>query len=208
MELFRPGLRLALLVGVALAIFQQITGINAILYYAPEIFKQAGSGAASAFNDTIWIGVVNLLFTILAIGVIDRLGRKPLLIMGTIGMGLSLVLVGLAFHYKVSGFGLLVVILAYVAAFAASQGPVVWVVISEIFPTRIRGRAMSIATVCLWAACYLVSQTFPMLVETVGSAATFWGYAVMCLVTVIFVWRFVPETKGKSLEQIEKELVG
>ena len=202
-ELLKPGLRLALLIGILLAVFQQITGINAILYYAPEIFKAAGSEARSAFNDTVWIGVVNLLFTIVAIALIDRLGRKPLLVMGTIAMGLALVLVGLAFSLKVSGVGLLAVILAYVAAFAASQGPVVWVIVSEIFPTRIRGRAMSVATVCLWAACYLVSQTFPILVETVGSAVTFWLYAAMCLVTVVFVVLFVPETKGKSLEEIE-----
>lgn len=207
-ELLRPGLRLALLVGIALAVFQQITGINAILYYAPEIFKSAGSEASAAFNDTVWIGVVNMLFTIVAIGLIDHLGRKPLLIAGTIAMGMALVLVGVAFFCRVSGPGLLAVIVAYVAAFAASQGPVVWVIISEVFPTRIRGLAMSIATVCLWAACFLVSQTFPILVASVGSAATFWIYAVMCALTVAFVWRFVPETKGKSLEEIERHWSG
>ena len=211
LELFKPGWRIALVVGVVLAILQQITGINAILYYAPEIFKQAGSSAQHAYNDTIWIGVINMAFTIVAISLIDKVGRKPLLLVGTAGMGLSLLLVGLAFQFGISGTLLLAVILAYVACFAASQGPVVWVIISEIFPTRVRGRAVSIATVILWGACFLVSQTFPMLIdedEGIGPAPTFWIYAGICAVTVVFTWRFVPETKGKSLEQIESELGG
>jgi len=202
-ELLRPGLRKALCIGIALAILQQVTGINAILYYAPEIFKSAGSGAASAFNDTVWIGIFNLLFTLVAILVIDRLGRKPLLLLGAAGMGVSLVLVGLAFQQKASGLWLLAVILAYVSSFAASLGPVVWVVMSEIYPTRIRGRAMSIATVLLWGSCYLVSQTFPMLNKSLGNAATFWAYASMCAVTIVFVALWVPETRGKTLEEIE-----
>ncbi len=203
-DVLRPGMRLALLVGVVLAVLQQVTGINAILYYAPEIFKRAGSGLASAFNDTVWIGIVNMLFTIVAIGLIDRLGRKRLLIGGACGMAAALALVGLAFRRGVSGPGLLAVILAYVACFSASLGPVVWVVLSEIFPTKVRGRAMSVATVALWAACFLVSQTFPVLLEGAGSAATFWIYGALCVVTVLFVAAFVPETKGRSLEEIER----
>jgi sugar porter (SP) family MFS transporter len=203
-ELLRPGLRLALGIGVVLAVLQQVTGINAILYYAPEIFKKAGGDASAAYNDTIWIGVFNLLFTLVAIALIDRLGRKILLIAGAAGMGISLLLVGLAFQSGTTGGWLLVVILAYVSCFAASLGPVVWVVMSEIYPTRIRGRAMSVATVVLWAACYLVSQTFPMVVQRWGSAAAFWGYAVMCVLTIVFVALFVPETKGRSLEEIER----
>lgn len=203
-ELFRPGLRRAVIIGVVLAILQQITGINAILYYAPEIFKQAGSAASAAFNDTVWIGLANVVMTLVSMSLVDRFGRKPLLIWGTAGMGCALLLVGTAFQLKASGLGLLALILAYVACFSLSQGVVVWVIISEIFPTRTRGRAMSVAVVVLWGACYLVSQTFPMLVEAVGSAVTFWSYAVMCVVSVVFVWQCVPETKGRTLEEIEK----
>lgn len=203
-ELFRPGLRKALLVGVGLAILQQVTGINAILYYAPEIFKSSGSAVGAAFNDTVWVGIFNMLFTFVAIALIDRLGRKPLLLLGAAGMGLSLVLVGLAFHYELSGPWLLALILCYVSSFAASLGPVVWVVMSEIYPTRIRGRAMSVATVTLWGACYLVSQTFLMMNEALGAPLTFWTYAVLCVVTIVFVAAWVPETRGKTLEEIER----
>lgn len=203
-ELLQPGLRLAMLVGVVLAVLQQVTGINAILYYAPEIFKGAGAAASSAFNDTVWIGVFNLLFTIVAMMSIDRIGRKPLLLSGAVGMGVSLLLLARAFDARASGPGLLVVILAYVSFFAASLGPVVWVVMSEIFPTRIRGRAMSLATVSLWAACFLVSQTFPVLIDAAGGATAFRIYAAFCAVTALFVALAVPETRGKSLEEIER----
>ncbi|HPA20839.1 MAG TPA: sugar porter family MFS transporter [Verrucomicrobiae bacterium] len=203
-ELLHPGLRRALWVGVVLAVLQQVTGINAILYYAPEIFKGAGAAASRAFNDTIWIGIFNLLFTIVAMFTIDRLGRKPLLVGGAIGMGISLLVLASAFDARASGIWLLVVILAYVSCFAASLGPVVWVVMSEIFPTRIRGRAMSIATVSLWAGCYLVSQTFPMLIDAAGGATAFRTYAAFCAVAIAFVWLAVPETRGRSLEEIER----
>lgn len=203
-ELFGPGLRRALWVGVVLAILQQVTGINAILYYAPEIFKGAGAGAERAFNDTVWIGVFNMIFTVVAMSVIDRIGRKPLLIAGSIGMGLSLLVLAAAFDNRASGIWLLVFILAYVSCFAASQGPVVWVIMSEIFPTRIRGRAMSVATVSLWAGCYLVSQTFPMLIDATGGATAFRIYAAFCVATIVFVWLAVPETRRRSLEDIER----
>lgn len=203
-ELFRPGLRRALWVGVVLAVLQQVTGINAILYYAPEIFKGAGAEAASAFNDTIWIGVFNLIFTIVAMAAIDRVGRKPLLICGAAGMAASLLMLAMAFHSHTSGALLLTLILTYVSCFAASMGPVVWVIMSEIFPTRIRGRAMSLATVSLWAGCYIVSQTFPMFIEATGAATAFVIYAVFCIVTIVFVAFAVPETRGRSLEDIER----
>ncbi len=204
-ELLQPGLRIALIIGVLLAILQQITGINAILYYAPEIFKQAGTEITSAFSHTVWIGFFNLLFTLVAILLIDRLGRKPLLIGGASGMALSLALIGIAFRFDVfMGIWLLILIVVYVSSFAASMGPVVWVIISEIFPNRIRGRAMSMATVCLWASTYLVSQIFPILIDTAGSAFTFWFFAAMCVLTIFFVTGIVPETKGRSLEEIEE----
>lgn len=203
-QLFQPGLRTALLIGIVLAIFQQITGINAILYYAPEIFKAAGAGTNAAFLQTVLVGIINLLFTFVAIYSVDKWGRKTLLLFGSAGMGICLLVIGIAFHFHTSrGWLLLTFVLLYIACFASSLGPVVWVVISEIFPTRIRGRAMSIATVVLWIGCYIVSQTFPMFVEYVGSAYTFWIYMVMTAINFLFVLKVVPETRGRTLEEIE-----
>jgi len=203
-DLFKPGLRRALAVGVTLAVLTQVTGINAIMYYAPEIFKQAGAAAAAAYNDTVWIGLTNLVFTLISMAVVDHLGRKPLLLIGATCMGLALLGVGYAFQIEAAGRALLLGVVAYVASFAVSMGVVGWVVISEIYPTRTRGRAMAVATSAVWGACYLVSQTFPILVERIGSAATFWSYGGMCVVAIVFVALFVPETKGRSLEDIER----
>jgi SP family arabinose:H+ symporter-like MFS transporter len=204
-QLFQPGVRAALFIAVVLAIFTQITGINAILYYAPEIFKSAGTGTGSAFVQTVVVGAVNFTFTLVAIATIDKLGRKALLLLGATAMGTFLVLVGRTFqHGSFGGPWILTFILGYCASFAVSLGPVFWVLSSEIFPTRIRGRAMAVSTVAVWCSCYLVSQTFPMLLEWLGSATTFYGYAVMCALTLVFVWRVVPETKGRTLEEIEQ----
>ncbi|MEO8168469.1 MAG: sugar porter family MFS transporter, partial [bacterium] len=208
-QLFQPGMRLPLLIGIVLAILQQVTGINVFMYYAPEIFKQLGSGTSAALLQTIVIGAVNLAFTIVALKTIDKLGRKPLMIIGSAGMGISLTALGLAAYFQKTELWVLIFILGYIASFALSMGPVVWVVLSEIFPTKIRGRAMSIATLILWAANYLVSQTFPImnenpwLVEKFNHAFPFAVYALFCVLTIIFVKFFVPETKGKSLEEIE-----
>jgi MFS family permease len=202
-DLFRPGLRRALFVGITLMIFTQVTGINAIMYYAPEVFKQAGSGASAAFGDTVWVGLMNLVFTILSMAVVDRLGRKPLLLIGTSCMGLSLFSIGYAFHIRASGPAVLVAVLAYVASFSFSMGVVGWVMISEIYPTRTRGRAMALATGAVWGACFLVSQTFPIFKE-MSISRTFWGYAVLCAAAIVFIWFWVPETKGRSLEEIER----
>ncbi len=204
-QLFSPGLRVPLVIALVLAALQQITGINVVMYYAPEIFKTAGVKATEAIGDTVGVGIVNMLFTLVAIWTVDRLGRKPLLLIGSAGMGLFLVLLGAAFAVEgVNPAWILVFVLGYVAAFAMAMGPVVWVIISEIFPTSIRGRAMSIATVCLWIACYAVSQTFPWMLKNWGAAATFWTYAATCLLALLFVACWVPETKGKTLEQIEQ----
>ncbi len=204
-QLFEPGMRTPLIIAVVLAVLQQITGINVVLYYAPEIFKSAGVKATQAIGDTVTVGIVNMLFTLVAIWVVDRLGRKPLLLIGSVGMGASLALLGGAFAMKqLEGPWVLLFVLCYVATFAMALGPVVWVIMAEIFPTQIRGRAMSIATVCLWTACYLVSQTFPWMLKHLGGPATFWLYAAICLVTIVFVAIYVPETKGKSLEEIER----
>jgi len=209
-QLFKPGMKIVLVIGVMLAILQQVTGINAFLYYAPEIFKKLGTGTDAALFQTIVIGAVNLTFTLIAIWTVDRLGRKPLMIIGSAGMGVSLLAMGLASYYQKTELWVLLFILGYIACFALSVGPVVWVILSEIFPTTIRGRAMSIATVCLWGSNYVVSQTFPMmnenkwLVEKFHHGFPFWVYGSLCVVLVVFVWKFVPETKGKTLEEIEK----
>jgi len=204
-QVLEPGMRVAMVIGIVLAVFQQITGINAILYYAPEIFKSAGAGRNAAFIQTVAVGAVNVAFTFVAISTVDRLGRKALLLLGNAGMCTFLILVGASFRYaSMSGTVLLCCILGYIACFALSLGPVVWVVMSEIFPTRIRGRAMAVATVCLWCACFLVSQTFPKLLEWAGSTYTFYGYAAMCVIMFVFVAFVLPETKGKTLEEIEQ----
>lgn len=209
-QLLHPGMIIILVIGVVLAVLQQVTGINVVLYYAPELFKNIGFDTESALLQTIIVGIVNISFTFVAIWTVDKIGRKPLMLLGSAGMGLSLLVLGLAFHLHLKGIWLLVCMLFYIASFASSMGPVVWVILSEIFPTKIRGRAMAISTVALWIACYVVSQTFPMLdgnkylVEKFNHGFSFWIYALFCLVTILFVWRFVPETKGKSLEEIEK----
>ncbi len=209
-QLFHPGLRRALLIGVTLAILQQVTGINVFMYYAPEIFKQLGAGTDIALLQTVAVGAVNLAFTLVALRTVDRLGRKRLMIIGAAGMGVCLTGLGLAAYYEILAVWILVFVLGFIACFAMSLGPVVWIIIAEIFPTRIRGRAMAIATLLLWGANYVVSQTFPIfnehpaLVATFHHAFPFWLYAAFCAVTVVFVWRVVPETKGQSLEEIEK----
>jgi len=212
-QLFHPGMRIILVIGVVLAVLQQVTGINVFLYYAPEIFKKLGSGTNAALLETVIVGSVNLLFTIIAIWSVDKLGRKPLMLIGSAGMGISLLAMGLSAYYQAVGLWVLIFMLGYIASFALSVGPVTWVILSEIFPTKIRGRAMAIATLCLWVANYFVSQTFPMmqenkwLVERFHNAFPFWIYGLLCVVLFLFVGFCVPETKGKTLEEIEKRWI-
>jgi SP family xylose:H+ symportor-like MFS transporter len=207
--IFAPEMRFVLMLGIALAVLQQITGINVFLYYGPEIFKQLGSATNAALLQQVVVGAVNLTFTLVAIWTVDRLGRKPLMIFGTIGMGLSLAAMGAASQYHFAAGWVLVCILGYIASFALSVGPVVWVILSEIFPNSIRGRAMSLATFALWTANFIVSQTFPMmdedpyLVAKFNHGYPFYVYAGFCAVMLAVVWFAVPETKGRSLEEIE-----
>ena len=213
-QLFEPKMKIVLVIGIVLAVLQQVTGINVFLYFGTEIFKKMGSGTNAALLQTVVVGAVNLSFTIVAIWTVDKLGRKPLMIIGSTGMGISLLAMGLAAYFERTELWLLLFILGYIACFALSVGPVTWVILSEIFPTGIRGRAMGIATVCLWVANYIISQTFPMmdeskwLVATFHHAFPFWLYGAFCLILLIFVRRFVPETKGKSLEEIERYWMG
>jgi len=213
-QLFGPGMKIVLVIGIVLAVLQQVTGINVFLYFGTEIFKKMGSETNAALLQTVVVGTVNLTFTIVAIWTVDRLGRKPLMMIGSAGMGISLLAMGLASYFGRTELWLLLFILGYIACFALSVGPVTWVILSEIFPTRIRGRAMAIATVCLWVANYIVSQTFPMmdennwLLEKFHRAFPFWLYGIFCVMLLSFVWRLVPETKGKTLEEIEKYWIG
>ncbi len=203
-QLLKPGLRGALLVGVVLAVLQQVTGINAIMYYAPEIFKQAGAGHNSSLVETVWVGIINLIFTLVSIWLIDKVGRKVLLLAGTAMMTISLAVIGYAFRSGIAGSWILIFILLYVASFAISMGPIVWLVIAEIFPNRVRAIASSIASVALWMANYLVSQTFPVLLNSIGPALTFWIFGILSAFAFLFTLKAVPETKGKSLEEIEQ----
>lgn len=204
-ELFRPGFRRALLIAVVLAIFQQITGINAILYYAPRIFERAGFERISAIGQSTIVGLVNMLFTIVAILLVDKVGRKPLLLIAAAGMGVSQCLLGAAFRIEnFSGTGILLLILLYIAFFAMAMGPIVWVVMSEIFPTRMRGSAMAMATVALWVADFAVTLSFPVIADRLNESTAFWFYALMCALDLIFMIFFLPETKGKTLEEIER----
>jgi len=209
-QLFRPGLRRTIVIGITLAVLQQVTGINVFLYYAPEIFKKFGSGSNAALIQTIVVGAVNLSFTIIAIRSVDRWGRRPLMIVGSLGMFVALIAMGLAAQFQAFSIWVLLFILTYIACFALSVGPVTWVILSEIFPTKIRGRALSIATFCLWSANFIVSQTFPMmdenewLVTNFNHGFPFYIYAVFCVILLWVMWKIVPETKGRSLEEIER----
>ena len=202
-ELFSPKVRLPFLIGIGISVFQQITGINTVIYYAPQIFQLAGyQTAQTALFATILVGAVNVLMTCIALWLIDLLGRRPLLIGGLIGMAASLSCLGVSFLDQ-GGLMALIGLLSYVAFFALSLGPVAWLIISEIYPLGIRGRAMGIATFSNWVANYFVSLTFLTLIDILGPSNTFWLYAIICFLGLWFVIKFVPETKGKTLEQIQ-----
>ena len=203
-DIVKPGVRKALMIGIILCIFSQVTGINAIMYYAPEIFKATGDASSSALMQTVLVGVINVLFTLVAIKYVDKWGRRTLLLVGSSGMAVCLAIVGSAFYFGFAeGYLVLIAILAYISFFAISLGPLAFVVISEIFSNRNRGAAMSVCIFFLWTSVYLVSQTFPMLLASIGSAFTFWIYMVMAIVAFFFILKMIPETKGKSLEEIE-----
>ena len=204
-QMLLPGLRTAMIIGIVLAIFQQITGINVILYYAPEVFKQAGLPIKQALWSAILVGLMGLISNYIATLIIDKVGRKKILIFGTASMCVFLALTGLYFQYPkiFPPFCAVVFVLGYVVSFGVGLGPGFWTILSEIFPTRVRGRAMSVATFFIWSSCFLVAQTFPSLLKNLGAPKTFWLYGIMCLLTIAFTWIFVPETKGKALEEIE-----
>jgi len=196
-----------LVLGVTLAVFQQWCGINVIFNYAEEIFRAAGYDISSVLKNIAWTGSVNLAFTFVALGIVDKAGRRPLMLFGFAGLAAIYFLIGLCYHGGVQGWPMLALVLAAIACYAMSLAPVTWVVISEIFPNRIRGAAMSVAVMALWLACFLLTYTFPILNAKLGSAGTFWLYGAICVLGTAFIFLKLPETKGKTLEQIEKDLV-
>jgi MFS transporter, SP family, xylose:H+ symportor len=208
-NLVNPIFKKALLVGIGLSILQQLTGINAILYYAPEIFKSLGSATDVSLLETSILGVVNLIFTLLAIRLVDRMGRKPLLYIGSIGMTIALAAVGLFIYYDAVGNWVLPFLLLFMASFSISWGPIVWVLLSEIFPSKIRSLALAISVFIQWVANFVVTQVFPSLIENqwlkthFNGAFPFYLFSVICLFSLFFVWKKVPETKNKSLEQMD-----
>lgn len=204
-DLFGPQLRPAMIIGIMLAVLSQFSGINAIIYYGPKILHEAGFTLSNALGGQVTIGIVNVVFTFAAIATIDRFGRRPLLLFGVSGAALSLFLVGIVFLTGTeSGPWILLFIITFIACFAFSFGPVVWVILSEIYPTHIRGRAMALATFSLWFANVIVGQTVPWLLENIGPSVTFWLFALLCLPAIWITLKKVPETKGKSLEEIER----
>ncbi len=205
-DLLAPKIKPLLFIGIILAVFQQITGINTIMYYAPKIFANVGQSNDSALLQTILIGGTNLVFTLVAMVLIDRFGRKLLIVIGSTGMMLMLAgLSALYFTNQTSGIMVLVFILGYCAFFAASLGPALWVVAAELFPNRLRSKGMSVAIVSLWIACTIVSIAFPVMLEKLSGGITFLIFALICLANLLYVLKYVPETKGKTLEELEKE---
>ncbi len=199
---------LIIFVAVMLSVFQQFVGINVVLYYAGNIFRNMGASTDSSLLQTIIVGSVNLVFTVVAIVTVDKFGRKPLMIIGSIGMAVSMLALGFAFYFNAVGMAALIFMLMYTAAFAMSWGPVCWVLLSEIFPNSIRG-ALSIAVAAQWIANWIVSLTFPMLNDNVWLTKQFnhgfayWVYGIMSIISAVFIWKMVPETKGKTLEEME-----
>jgi sugar porter (SP) family MFS transporter len=205
LQLFAPGLRRALLIGLLLPLFSQISGVNIIIYYATSIFEKIGVGRGSSLGMQAIIGLVCIIFVLVAIWKVDRFGRRPMLLFGTSMITLTLLLLAITVRQGQGGSGILLFLFCfYVATFSAAFAPIMWVVISEIFPTGIRGRAMSIGTFSMWVSCGLVAQTFPWLRDNVGTAGTFLLYACLVAPSVPFVWMMLPETKGKTLEEIER----
>lgn len=206
-ELFDPRLRTVIVLGVTLAVFQQWCGINVIFNYAEDIFRAAGYDISAVLKNIAWTGSVNLVFTLVAFGVIDRGGRRPLMLFGAIALTLIYVAMALCYRAQVHGLPMLLLVLAAIGCYAMSLAPVTWVVISEVFPNRVRGAAVSVAVASLWTACFILTYTFPILNRTLGPAGTFFLYAAICASGAVFIAFNLPETKGKSLEEIERELV-
>jgi len=201
-KLFTYG-KIVIVVGILLSVFQQFVGINVALYYAPRIFESMGAAKNASMMQTVIMGVVNVIFTIVAIMTVDKWGRKPLLITGSIGMAIGMFAISALAFNNIIGISTLVFIIIYTASFMMSWGPICWVLISEIFPNKIRGQAVAIAVAAQWAANYLISSTYPPMMMFSGGL-TYGFYGLMSVLSILFVWKMVPETKGKTLEEMNK----
>lgn len=201
-KLFSYG-KVVIIIGILLSVFQQFVGINVALYYAPRIFESMGAAKDASMLQTVVMGLINVVFTFIAIATVDKLGRKPLLMIGSIGMAFGMFAIGILAFLKIIGISTLVFIIIYTASFMMSWGPICWVYISELFPNKIRGKAVAVAVAAQWAANYFISSTYPAMMEF-SSGLTYCFYGIMSVLSFIFVWKMVPETKGKTLEEMEQ----
>jgi SP family sugar porter-like MFS transporter len=202
----KPNIRYLLIIGIVLTVFQQWSGINVIFNYAHEIFSAAGYTVSDVLMNIVVTGVTNLVFTFVAIFTVDRWGRKPLMYVGSAGLAVIYLILGACFYLQISGWPMLVLVIMAIACFAMSLGPVTWVILAEIFPVKIRSAAMAVATFALWAACFVLTYTFPLLNKNLGASGAFWLYGGICIAGFFFVRSQITEMKGKTLEGIEKEL--
>jgi len=206
-QLFRRPLSKVVIIGIVIAVFQQWCGTNVIFNYAQEIFQSAGYSLNDVLFNIVVTGIANLVFTFVAIHTVDRLGRRALMMIGAGGLAGIYLILGTCYFFQVSGWFMVVLVVMAIGCYAMSLGPVTWVLLSEIFPNRVRGMAMAAATVALWIGCFTLTYTFPLLNSVLGSSGTFWIYSLICASGFIFIFRVLPETKGKSLEELEKELI-
>jgi SP family arabinose:H+ symporter-like MFS transporter len=206
-DLLEPKLRRIIMLGVFLAVFQQWCGINVIFNYAQEVFAAAGYGVSGIMLNIVITGIVNLLFTFVAIYTVDRFGRRILMLIGAGGLAGIYAILGAGYYFQSTGIYMLILVILAIACYSMSLAPITWVVISEIFPNRIRGAAMSIAVFSLWVGCTALTLTFPYLKAGLGAHGAFWLYGVLCVIGFVVILMKLPETKGKSLEDIERELV-
>lgn len=204
-QLLQPQFRVVLIIGIVLAVFQQWCGINVIFNYAEEVFSAAGYEVSDILFNIVITGSVNLIFTFIAIYTVDKLGRRALMLFGAGGLAGIYTLIGLLYYFHFQGWPLLLLVIMAISVYAMSLAPVTWVILSEIFPNRIRGLAMSVATLSLWAASFILTYTFPLFNKVLNASGTFWLYGFISVLGFLFIYKMLPETKGKSLEQIEKE---
>jgi len=205
-SLLQPGIRKLLIIGIALAAFQQWCGINVIFNYAQEVFSKAGYSVSDILLNIVITGSVNLIFTFIGMFTVDKFGRKALMLLGAVGLAGIYAVIGSMYFFHIQGLPLLILVVTAIACYSMSLAPVTWVVLSEIFPNHVRGAAMSVATFALWTACFILTYTFPVLNKLLNASGTFWLYGIICIIGFIFILKRLPETKGKSLEMIEREL--
>jgi SP family arabinose:H+ symporter-like MFS transporter len=207
-DLIQPGMFFIVALGITMAVFQQISGANAVFFYAPIIFEKAGMNVKDQLFQQIVIGFINLVFTLVAMQLVDRWGRKKLMLGGASLMALWLLLVGICYALQLfDGFWLSFFVLAFIATYATTLAPVTWVLIAEIFPTKIRGIAVSVATCALWTACFALAYGFPVMLDRLPASQTFFVFSGICLFYFFILLKYVPETKGKTLEQFEREII-